>query len=68
MAEYYVNKQAQDNSDHEVHTSDCTYLPDPENRLYVGTFHNCHDAVQEAKKYYQQSNGCYHCSPECNTS
>ena len=68
MPLYYVNKNAQNNGDHEVHKSDCDWLPDEGNRLYLGTFTNCFDAVREAKKYYPQSNGCYHCSNECHTS
>jgi len=68
MALYYVNKNAQANGDHEVHKSDCDYMPSQENRQYLGDFSNCHDAVREAKKYYSQSNGCYYCSPECHTS
>ena len=68
MAIYYVNKNAQSNGDHEVHKSGCTYLPSTENRLYLGNFSNCHDAVREAKKHYAQSNGCYYCSYECHTS
>ncbi|MBM3703081.1 MAG: hypothetical protein FJW63_08885 [Actinobacteria bacterium] len=68
MTLYYVNKQAQDNRDHEVHRSDCYYLPSEENRQYLGLFTNCHDAVREAKKYYNQSNGCKFCSIECHTT
>ena len=68
MVEYYVNRNAQDNGDHEVHKSDCEYLPNVNNRQYLGCFLNCTDAVREAKKYYVQSNGCYCCSPECHTS
>jgi len=68
MATYYVNKQAQANGDHEVHKSDCRYLPSSENRKYLGEFSNCKDAVKEAKKTYSQSNGCYTCSNECHTS
>lgn len=67
MASYYVNKKAQTNGDHEVHTGDCEWLPSKENRLYLGSFNNCADAVKEAKKYYKQSNGCYYCSRECHT-
>ncbi len=67
MAMYYVNKNAQDNGDHEVHTSDCTFLPNQENRLYLGDFSNCYEAVREAKKHYYQSNGCKFCSPACHT-
>lgn len=67
MAMYYVNKQAQSNGDHEVHTTGCSYLPDEKNRLYLGLFDNCHDAVREARKHYSQVNGCYWCSRACHT-
>jgi hypothetical protein len=43
-------------------------LPDPQNRLFLGDFYSCQQAVTEAKKYYWQSNGCKHCCPECHTS
>jgi len=65
---YYVNKNAQPNGDHEVHTAECFWLPAPENRIYLGDFSNCRDAVRAAKKYYPQSNGGKYCSPECHTS
>ena len=64
---YYVNKNAQDNGDHEVHEEGCKWMPEKENRLYLGDFSNCHDAVKEAKKHYPQSNGCYYCSEPCHT-
>jgi hypothetical protein len=67
MAKYYVNRNAQANGDHEVHVPSCSFFPDPENRLYLGEFSNCRAAVNEAKKYYAQSNGCYYCSEECHT-
>lgn len=65
---YYVNKNQQANGDHEVHELNCRYLPDLENRIYLGDFSNCKDAVRKAKEYYSQSNGCYYCSYECHTS
>ncbi|AFL79711.1 hypothetical protein Aeqsu_0185 [Aequorivita sublithincola DSM 14238] len=68
MATYYVNKQEQSNGDHEVHTSNCRYLPSSENRKHLGEFSNCKEAVAEAKKTYSQSNGCYTCSRDCHTS
>lgn len=67
MSDYYVNKNAQWNGDHEVHTSECSYLPQPANRIYLGNFSSCRPAVTEAKKYYNQVNGCYHCSYSCHT-
>lgn len=68
MANYYVNKNAQSNGDHEVHKSECSFLPEVENRIYLGSFNNCKEAVKEAKKHYTQVNGCYYCSRECHTS
>jgi hypothetical protein len=55
MAKYYVNKNAQSNGDHEVHVSTCSFLPDTENRLYLGEFSHCRNAVAEAKKTHRQS-------------
>ena len=68
MSRYYVNKNAQDNGDHEVHKDGCAWLPKIENRIYLGNFSNCKDAVREARKYYSQVNGCYYCSNDCHTS
>ncbi len=67
MALYYVNKNAQANGDHEVHTGSCSYLPAAENRIYLGSFANCAEAVKAAKSYYSQVNGCYYCSRPCHT-
>ncbi len=67
MASYYVNENAQDNGDHEVHREGCSWLPSVENRRYLGQFESCSPAVKEAKKHYDQVNGCYHCSNACHT-
>ena len=67
MAMYYVNKNAQTNGDHEVHTTGCSWMPKHENRISLGDFYSCHLAVVEARKHYSQSNGCAHCSPDCHT-
>jgi hypothetical protein len=67
MKKYYVNKNAQANGDHEVHTTGCSFLPLERNRIYLGEFSNCHLAVQDARKRYSQVNGCYYCCNECHT-
>ncbi|MFB9843998.1 hypothetical protein [Mucilaginibacter ginsenosidivorans] len=64
---YYVNKHAQSNGDHEVHEQSCVYLPAEQNRLYLGEFYGCRDAVDEAKKTYKSADGCKTCSPGCHT-
>lgn len=68
MARYYVNKNAQNNGDHEVHKSGCTRMPLEANRLYLGEHVTCRGAVREAKKHYSQSDGCYYCSNDCHTT
>lgn len=65
---YYVNQNQQSNGDHEVHKETCSRLPEVHNRIELGEFNNCKDAVKEAKKYFAQSNGCYYCCPQCHTS
>lgn len=68
MAAYYVNKTAQANGDHEVHKTGCQWMPSDHNRIYLGDFSNCADAVRAARKHYSQVNGCATCSPDCHTS
>ncbi len=58
---YYVNKIAQSTGEHEVHAENCIYLPQYPNRLYLGTFTSPREAVEEAKKYYAEVDGCYFC-------
>ena len=67
MDRFYVNKNAQDNGDHEVHKEGYNWMPEESNKIYLGLFTNCHEAVKEAKKTYIKSNGCFYCSRECNT-
>ena len=67
MYHYYVNDNEQNNGDHEVHRNGCSYLPLIVSKTYLGMFMNAIPAVQEARKYYVQVNGCAYGSPEANT-
>lgn len=66
MAVYYINKNSQSTGEHEVHKDNCSYLPEPSNRQYLGEYSNCKDAVKKAKDYYDNVDGCYHCT-DCHT-
>jgi hypothetical protein len=70
MPKYCVNKNAQSNGDHEVHdvTADKWCLPTSFNRQDLGYHASCSAAVQEAKKYFTEVNGCAHCASACHTS
>lgn len=65
MKSYYVNTKPQPTGEHEVHTGDCIYLPNQENRIYLGYFETCQEALTEAKKTYSNVDGCYYCSNSC---
>lgn len=64
---YYLNRNAQSTGEHEFHTEDCSYLPDVNNRIYLGYFDNCRDAEKAAKKYTNNVDGCYFCCSVCHT-
>ena len=68
MALYYVNDNPQSNGDHEVHTTGCSWLPNPENRTSLGSFTSCHMAVVKARQFHSKVNGCYYCSKACHTT
>lgn len=65
MKIYFVNKEAQENGDHEVHHAACDWLPYPEKQHLLGRFATCKEAVAEAKKIYPTADGCYYCSNAC---
>ena len=66
MPRYYVNREQQNNGDHEVHVDSCSVLPS--NRIDLGIHDTCKEAVKKAKTYYTQSNGCYWCSRPSHTT
>ncbi len=65
MTRYCVNKNADENGYHEVHTESCSYLPISSNRQDLGYHNSCSEAVQKAKLYYSSVDGCYYCCRAC---
>lgn len=68
MKKYYVHTLKDIHGDHEVHAEGCYKMPDERNRLYLGVFPNCQDAVKEARQHYAPVNGCIHCCEPCHSS
>lgn len=68
--DYYVNKNdtGNPNFNHEVHCEDCFWLPTVNNRIYLGYFDSCYDAVKMAKEYYINVDGCATCCPLCHNA
>ena len=65
MSSYYVRIKPQLNGTNAIHKDDCPFLPSIENRIYLGEFNNCTDAVREARMNFPQVSGCPFCSTEC---
>ena len=64
---FYVDKQAQVNGDHEVHTMGCASMPRDENLVDLHDHDQCSTAIMAARRYYLQVNGCLSCAPDCHT-
>jgi len=67
MAVYYVNRKAQSNRNHEIHKVGCIHMADEKNRILLGDFYTCFDAIRIAKRIYKNSDGCFYCSKECHS-
>ena len=67
MDTYYVNKNPNPTGEHEVHKQGCYFLPLAPNRITLGLFNNCKEALAEARKRGLTSDGCYHCCKACHT-
>lgn len=72
MPIFVINKNQQQNGDHEVHnkTNGCAFMPEPANQIDLGYHASCRQAVAQAKQQWPTNriNGCYYCSNECHTS
>lgn len=65
--EYYVNRNRDEQGQHEVHREGCSHPPDERNRRPLGAFADCAAAVRAARELYPTADGCYHCSRPCHT-
>lgn len=68
MAIYYVCRKEQVKGEHVVHKNRCKHMPDEHNRIMLGDFYTCFDAIRVAKGIYANLNGCSYCCPECHIS
>jgi len=70
MPKFYINKNQQPSGDYEVHQENiCDHAPNIENRIPLGTFNHCNDALQEAKRRFPSKayliDGCFYCARVC---
>jgi hypothetical protein len=72
MTRYIANQNPNSpGGEHEVHKDNgtCIRLPLLQNRIALGDFQRCIDALNEARRRFpgKQFDGCYYCSNECHT-
>lgn len=67
LKKYYLNVKPQETGEHEVHNEFCPWLKFTAKLKYLGDFNSCTEAVEEARKYYSNIDGCKACSSECHT-
>lgn len=72
MPYFIINKNPQQNGDHEVHeiNAGCQHFPNTENQIDLGFHLSCQNAVADAKTRWPNNriNGCYYCCRPCHTS
>ena len=66
MKYYFVNQNQTSNPGwhHEVHTNECYWGKMVTDRRELGYFNNGVEAVNAAKYYYSDADGCKDCCPE----
>lgn len=64
-ASYWVNDEPLLSGVHVVHHEDCIKLPVTDIRTPLGIHLDCWDALEHAKVYYNNVNGCSLCAPTC---
>lgn len=64
MARFIVDKQAQGSGQHTIHNlgTFCPDIPDSQFQKNLGNFPTSKAAAREAKKHFDQVNGCEKCS------
>ena len=61
MPLYYVSQEPDEQGAYVIHRSTCGYAPSEDKRTFLGSYGDCHDAVEEAKKIYSEIEGCFYC-------
>lgn len=65
MGLYFVSKFPLSNGKYEMHEASCRNLPSKDRLMSLGSFKDCIHAMKEAKKYFQNTDGCLLCCRRC---
>jgi hypothetical protein len=65
MAYYICNKLSDSNGEHEIHVSNCPFLPALENRVFVGNYPEVYQAIRHLKTKYAKQYFIFYGCPFC---
>ena len=64
ISRFYVDVKSRINNYHLVHKEGCPFLPEKENRIYLGVNTSADDALGEARSFFNKSESCRFCMKE----
>jgi hypothetical protein len=64
FSRFYVDVKSRTNNYHLVHKEGCPFLPEKENRIYLGVNTSADNALGEARSYFNKSECCRFCMKE----
>jgi hypothetical protein len=62
---YFISQVPNKKGQYEIHIKQCFKHDMLSNRLYLGEFTHCEEALQKAKKHFKHVVFCPHCLPHC---
>lgn len=66
MKNFFLSTTADSSGMHLVHHYGCNELPKDHHE--IGHHFSCHAAIMQARKIFENVNGCPHCISECHIS
>jgi hypothetical protein len=61
---YFVAVRPQTNDYHSLHKEGCPFIPENENRIYLGEFGSGMDALKDSQQIFKNTKCCIFCSKE----
>lgn len=65
MKAFFISTEQKGIEKYQIHQEGCEFLPNFNERIYLGIFKKCDEALDEAKKVSENLKVCPFCSKEC---
>ncbi len=61
---FFIRVKSQFNGTYPVHSEDCPFLPDDQNRIYLGEFSTYAEALFSTRFYFPEASKCNFCAKQ----